>query len=91
MIEGTPSFKQLDSPYYDLDTLDRQIHANSKCNYEYTALHLNIQSLPAKFNKLKLLFTELESQHIKLDFVLLCEKNLLRTISVTSLIFQDTV
>ena len=36
-------------------------------------MHLNIQSLPAKFDKLKLLISELHDQQIDLDFILLCE------------------
>jgi exonuclease III len=36
-------------------------------------MHLNIQSLPAKFDKLKLLISELQEQDIHLDFILLCE------------------
>ena len=36
-------------------------------------MHLNIQSLPAKFDQLKLLISNLNDQHIYLDFILLCE------------------
>ena len=36
-------------------------------------LHLNIQSLPDTFDKLKLPITEINDQNIKLDFILLCE------------------
>jgi len=41
--------------------------------YHFFALHLNMQSLSAKFDKLKLLLSELKNQFIEPDFILLCE------------------
>ncbi len=40
---------------------------------EYTTIHLNIQSLPAKFEKMKLLLSEISKQKMCIDFILLCE------------------
>ena len=37
------------------------------------ALHLNIESLSAKFDELTLLLSELKNQFIEPDFILLCE------------------
>ena len=65
----------IDSPYYDME----EIHTNlcsdaiADSTFQYTSLHLNIQSLPAKFDKLKLLISELHDQNIDLDLILLCE------------------
>ncbi len=42
-------------------------------NSKYTALHLNIHSLPAKFDQLKAMLTRLKTISINIDFVLLCE------------------
>jgi exonuclease III len=42
-------------------------------SYKYSILHLNIQSLPAKFEKLKELIVTLSDKGAKLDFILLCE------------------
>ena len=41
--------------------------------HQYMALHLNIQSLSAKFDELKLLLSELQNPGIKPDFILICE------------------
>ena len=41
--------------------------------HNFFALHLNIQSLSAKFDELKLLLSELQKQFIEPDFILLCE------------------
>jgi len=86
VIDNPLNLHNIDSPYYDLDTLNSNIqnvcNTNTKSsNYEYAALHLNIQSLPAKFDKLKLLLSELQEQHIHIDFVLLCETFLTDNIS----------
>lgn len=40
---------------------------------ELTSMHLNVQSLPAKFDKLKDLLSELNEQNIHIDLILLCE------------------
>ena len=46
---------------------------NKQNTHTFTSLHLNIQSLPAKFDNLKLLISELQEQDINLDLILLCE------------------
>ena len=65
----------IDSPYYELEhlhaNLNNKIPAGNE--FEYTSIHLNIQSLPAKFERLKLLISELHEQTIELDFILICE------------------
>ena len=65
----------IDSPYYELEHLHANLNNNNPAGneFEYTSIHLNIQSLPAKFERLKLLFSELHEQTIELDFILICE------------------
>ncbi len=62
----------IESPYMNLKELSTK-YQSSQHKFEYTALHLNIQSLPAKFDKLKLLVYELHNTNIDLDFILICE------------------
>ena len=64
------------SLYYDLDKLNNQTIKppnDQGNNLNCTALHLNIQSLPAKFDNLKMLISELYIKSIDIDFILLCE------------------
>ena len=75
--DNPTNIQNIDSDYYDLDTLS----TNIKSKHEYTALHLNIQSLPAKFDKLKLLISECNCQRINLDFIMVCETFLTDNIS----------
>ena len=58
------------SEYYDTEQLHTHFGLNK---FEYSTLHLNVQSLAAKFDKVKLLINELHDQHIDLDFIMLCE------------------
>lgn len=68
--DGNGIIKNMNSPYCnelaDLKTLGHN-------NHKYHALHLNIQSLPAKFDKLQDLICSLGEIGIELDFILLCE------------------
>lgn len=64
----------IDSKYFDVDNLKYLKPAYSKTHTsEITSMHLNIQSLPAKFDKLKDLLSELNEQNITIDLILLCE------------------
>ena len=42
-------------------------------DYKYCAIHLNIHSLPSKFDQLKDMIVRLNDNKIKVDFILLCE------------------
>ena len=42
-------------------------------DYKYCAIHLNIHSLPSKFDQLKDMVVRLNDNKIKVDFILLCE------------------
>ncbi len=64
------------SPYVNVNDLNCKMFkpsTKSNCNSMHTALHINIQSLPAKIDNLKLLIHELHEKHIEVDFILLCE------------------
>lgn len=59
------------SDYYSFEDLkDKSIPNHS---FKYNVLHLNIQSLPAKFEKLKNLIHDCDQTGICLDFLLICE------------------
>ncbi len=55
---------------YEIEELSDRSNCNDS---KYSALHLNIHSLPAKFDQLKTILTRLEAASIHMDFVLLCE------------------
>jgi len=55
----------------------------------YTDLHLNIQSLPAKFDNLKILFSELYTNNIEIDFILIYLNHF--KISGYSLVYQNRI
>lgn len=63
-----------ESNYYDIDKLIAYLRP--KCTgskQSLSVMHLNVQSLPSKFEKLKSLLCQLEDHKIKLDVILLCE------------------
>ena len=61
----------LNSKYYDIDDIPESF---SNCDkYAYKVLHLNIHSLPAKFEALKLMLASLQQKGIQFDFILICE------------------
>ena len=62
----------LNSQYYDLEELTME-NLSMRSNYKYKALHINIQSLPAKQDKLNKMIADLNEKNINIDFILLCE------------------
>jgi hypothetical protein len=68
MNDDLPLSPNFNSCYLDLDNL--QLNG---AQHLYKALHLNIQSLPSKFDQLKNILVTLSNQHLHLDFILLCE------------------
>ncbi len=62
----------LSSEYYDIDDLYTNNNYREQ-KYEYHALHLNIQSSPAKFDRLTSLLNNIQNKGLTLDFILLCE------------------
>ena len=46
---------------------------NGNCVPDISCMHMNIRSLPDKFDKLKVLLSSLELVNIRFDFILICE------------------
>lgn len=58
----------ISSPYLDIDNINIKQTQN-----QFACVHLNIQSLPSKFDDLKNLIQTLSKYNIELDCILLCE------------------
>ncbi len=69
-IEPSSVFN-INSPYYDIKQLIDK--SRESTDSKYKVLHINIQSLPAKFDGLKNILADLECNHIEIDFILMCE------------------
>ena len=54
------------SNYNDIDGINIQ-------NYKYSSMHINIYSLPSKFDQLKEIIVKLKLNNTQIDFILLCE------------------
>jgi hypothetical protein len=65
------SFNIPDTSYINTDAIKEALHNHNAS--KYSCLHLNIQSLPSKFDRLKELLKELNNANINIDFILLCE------------------
>ena len=61
----------IDSLYYGIDDLHKCDLI--KRNHNICSMHLNICSLPDKFDKLKLLLSQLDNVNVNIDFILICE------------------
>lgn len=61
----------INSKYYDIDDMHESFSCFEK--YQYQVLQLNIHSLPAKFEALKLMLTSLQQKGVQFDFILICE------------------
>ncbi len=55
--------------YYEIE----ELHSLIKQKFKFNAIHLNIQSLPAKFEQLKIFIGRLEDIGAQLDYILLSE------------------
>jgi exonuclease III len=62
--------------YYELEDLE---HVSVREKNEYRVMHLNIQSLPSKFDNLKIMLYRMQDIGKRLDFILLCETFLTMT------------
>ncbi len=58
------------SKYVEVSELSKFIDPSEQTT---KTLHLNVRSIPDKFDNLKLLLSSLTEQNIHLDFILLCE------------------
>ena len=63
----------INSNYYDIDSLGLRNIKNYRQNSKFCCMHLNIRSLPDKFDKFKIFLTNLENEKIQFYFILLCE------------------
>ena len=64
----------INSQYYEIDSFNKlRDTLTGKNNEQLIALHINIQSLSAKYDQLINLINELKTNHISLDFILICE------------------
>ena len=61
---------RMTSRYFEIDELS---DIASNVRYEFTALHINIHSLPSKFDQLQNMLDRLTEQKLEVDFILLCE------------------
>ena len=61
----------IDSLYYGIDDLHKCDVV--KRSHNICSMHLNIRSLPDKFDKLKLLLSQLDNVNVNIDFILICE------------------
>ena len=61
----------LESKYYEIE--DIPLSFSRDINYGYKSIHINIKSLPDKFDKLKLFLDRLLEVGLHIDFILLCE------------------
>ena len=63
----------IDSKYFDLEELRTYHDDNNLNNAELACIHMNIRSLPDKFDKLQLLLSELHEINIHFDCILMSE------------------
>ena len=59
--------------YFDLDDETLNFTNLQHISYNFNCMHLNIQSLSAKFDELKLLLAKLAGKGIDLDVIMFCE------------------
>ena len=61
----------VDCLYYDIDDMVKLAIPGHK--HRYTAIHLNIHSLPSKYDQLRLIIANLEDVGLTIHFLMLCE------------------
>ncbi len=66
-----PNILNIDSTFYEIE--DIQHSKKHHHDFNHTALHINIHSLPAKHDQLKTILTRFSDISIPIRFVLLCE------------------
>ena len=57
--------------YYDIDDIHKV--GNNNHGYKYTTIHLNIHSLPSKYDQIRNMLSELKDKNIAITFIMLCE------------------
>jgi hypothetical protein len=61
----------MDCTYHDIDNIQTFNYDNH--GYKFTAMHLNIHSLPSKYDQLRTMLGQLRDRGISIHFVMLCE------------------
>ena len=70
--EGNSLLKlNIECKYYDTDDMKTFTTPNHK--YTYTAIHLNIRSLPSKHDQLQTIISNLRYMDLTIDFIMVCE------------------
>ena len=70
--EVSPLLKlNVDCLYYDIDDMAKLVIPRH--NHKYTAIHLNIHSLPSKYDQLRHIIAHLEDIGLVIHFIMLCE------------------
>ena len=69
-----------ESAYCDVDQVYDESNEASFKTAKYCALHINIHSLPSKFDQLKHMIARLKDAGITVHFIMLCETFLLDAI-----------
>lgn len=66
---------KIDSPYVFLDEIEKIVNKQQDMA-DFTVIHINIQSLPSKFENLKILLTTYKNANQEVDAILICETHL---------------
>ena len=70
--DNVVNFDRSPSEYYDLNSLS-EYYRKTKMANKFSALHLNIQSLPSKFQSLKVMLSIFAESNLVFDCILICE------------------
>ena len=63
----------INSLNHDIDSVGLQHLKDYRQNSKFSCMHINIRSLPDKFDRLKKFLTNLDNEKIQFDAILLCE------------------
>ena len=63
----------INSLYHDIDSVGLQHLKDYRQNSKFSCMHINIRSLPDKFDRLKKILTNFDNEKIQFDAILLCE------------------
>ena len=59
--------------YYELENVNYKTNSSDQQMLTHATMHLNIHSLPSKYDQLQLMMRRLNTKKIELDYILLCE------------------
>jgi hypothetical protein len=70
-VDNPLQLLDINSNYYHIEDIHASIPQDIQ--FKYKTIHINMQSLPDKYDKLKLFLHRLMDAHLTVDFILLCE------------------